>query len=171
MTVVFALVMPAVFVLVLSGVFGDTPDPGGAVFRGVRRLHLLHARLHRAGGGVGGPDPAPDAPGRIPRARGAAVAARERGPGDRGPAWSGGRRSGALPGRRSAGGGGVLPLRRPGGRRRPVGGAGRGHRRGAGLRPARPGPWRAAAVLQGRPERGRAAVVPRVHAGWCRAAT
>jgi len=35
MTVVFALVMPAVFVLVLSGVFGDTPDPSGAVFRGV----------------------------------------------------------------------------------------------------------------------------------------
>jgi ABC-2 type transport system permease protein len=35
MTVVFALVMPVVFVVVLSGVFGDTPDPNGEVFRGV----------------------------------------------------------------------------------------------------------------------------------------
>ena len=35
MTVVFALAMPAVFVLVLGSVFGDTPEQGGDVFRGV----------------------------------------------------------------------------------------------------------------------------------------
>ena len=35
MTVVFALAMPVVFVVVLSAVFGDTPDPNGEVFRGV----------------------------------------------------------------------------------------------------------------------------------------
>ena len=35
MTVVFALVMPMVFVVVLGSVFGDTPDPGADVFRGV----------------------------------------------------------------------------------------------------------------------------------------
>lgn len=35
MTVVFALAMPIVFILVLGGVFGDTPDANGAVFRGV----------------------------------------------------------------------------------------------------------------------------------------
>ncbi|MDO8105757.1 ABC transporter permease [Isoptericola sp. b441] len=34
-TVVFALALPAVFVLVLGSVFGDTPDQGGDVFRGV----------------------------------------------------------------------------------------------------------------------------------------
>ncbi len=32
---VFALALPAVNVLVLGGVFGDTPDPSGDVFRGV----------------------------------------------------------------------------------------------------------------------------------------
>ena len=35
MTVVFALVMPMVFVVVLGAVFGDTPDPAADVFRGV----------------------------------------------------------------------------------------------------------------------------------------
>ncbi len=35
MTVIFALAMPAVFVLVLGSVFGDTPDQNGDVFRGV----------------------------------------------------------------------------------------------------------------------------------------
>lgn len=34
-TVVFALALPAVFVLVLGSVFGDTPDQSGDVFRGV----------------------------------------------------------------------------------------------------------------------------------------
>lgn len=35
MTVLFALVMPVIFVIVLGSVFGDTPDPGGEVFGGV----------------------------------------------------------------------------------------------------------------------------------------
>ena len=35
MTVIFAIVMPVVFMLVLGGVFGDAPDPSGEVFRGV----------------------------------------------------------------------------------------------------------------------------------------
>lgn len=34
-TLVFAVVMPMVFILVLGGVFGDTPDGSGGVFRGV----------------------------------------------------------------------------------------------------------------------------------------
>ena len=35
MTVVFALVMPVIFTVVLGAVFGDTPDQNGAIFRGV----------------------------------------------------------------------------------------------------------------------------------------
>lgn len=35
MTVVFALIMPMLFVVVLGAVFGDTPDPQTDVFRGV----------------------------------------------------------------------------------------------------------------------------------------
>jgi ABC-2 type transport system permease protein len=34
-TLVFALALPVVNVVVLGGVFGDTPDPSGEVFRGV----------------------------------------------------------------------------------------------------------------------------------------
>ena len=35
MTVIFALVMPVIFTVILSAVFGDTPDQNGAIFRGV----------------------------------------------------------------------------------------------------------------------------------------
>ena len=34
-TVIFTLALPVLVLYVLGGVFGDTPDPGGAVFRGV----------------------------------------------------------------------------------------------------------------------------------------
>ena len=34
-TAIFALVMPVIFTVILSAVFGDTPDQNGEIFRGV----------------------------------------------------------------------------------------------------------------------------------------
>ena len=37
-TMVFTFALPVIFVLVMGGVFGNTPDPGGEIFRGVGAL-------------------------------------------------------------------------------------------------------------------------------------